>query len=371
MGIVTPIRVLHVIGGMDRAGAETMIMNLYRNIDREKVQFDFLIHTEKRCDYEEEIEKMGGNIYRIKRFTGFNAISYYRQCRSFFNQHKYKIVHGHIGSCAALYLTAAKRNGCYTIAHSHNTYEKKISMHNAVYKFFSFFTRYVADYFFGCSSEAGLSRYGKKVVSSSKFTLFHNAIEVDKFSYDESIRRSIREKMGLRDCFVIGATGRLNYQKNPFGIVNILYETKKIKSNTRLLWIGNYDTDIGRDALEYAKELDVRDSIILTGVVSNVNEMLQAMDCFIMPSFFEGLGIAAIEAQAAGLPCFLSDRMPQEVHIVENSKFLSIDSPKVWAKKISECNIERVDTSQQIKDAGYDIYETAKWLQEFYLSLQA
>ena len=157
-----PIRILHVIGIMNRGGAETMIMNLYRNIDRSKVQFDFVENEGDTADFDEEILSLGGNIFHCPRYVGKNHLTYCRWWRDFFASHKgvYAVVHGHIGSTAAIYLSIAKRHGAYTIAHSHSA-----GFGSAMYRVFSYPTRYVADHFFACSRDAGISRYGKKVGS--------------------------------------------------------------------------------------------------------------------------------------------------------------------------------------------------------------
>ena len=161
-----PIRILQVIGKMDRAGAETLIMNIYRNIDRNKVQFDFVVHTDEAGDYDDEIRKLGGKIYCAPRYKIYNKFEYSRFWKKFFNEHKeYKVMHGHIRSCAPIYLKAAKKNKVFSIIHSHSTYDKRVI--NLFYKMLTYNIRNTADHFFGCSTQSVIDGFGKKIYKST------------------------------------------------------------------------------------------------------------------------------------------------------------------------------------------------------------
>ncbi|MFA6867186.1 MAG: glycosyltransferase family 1 protein, partial [Clostridia bacterium] len=180
-----PIRILQVVSHMDRAGTETMLMNLYRNIDREIIQFDFMMDNKNEADYDNEILALGGKVYYVPKFKIYNYFSYKKAWNEFFKDHKeHKIIHGHIGSAAAIYLKMAKKEGIYTIAHSHNNNYNK-NLRGFVLSLVVKPTKYIADYFFGCSYEAGLIRYGKKVVNSNKFKVLNNSSETNKYNYDE------------------------------------------------------------------------------------------------------------------------------------------------------------------------------------------
>ena len=212
-----PIRVLQIIGIMNSAGAENMIMNLYRKIDRNRVQFDFLVHTEKKGFFDDEIASLGGKVYHIKRFNGLNPISYYKSVCEFFDEHPgYAAVHGHIGSCAAIYLYAAKRKGIFTIAHSHSALKDIRNFHDLFYRIYSYPTRYIADQLFGCSRAAGIARYGTKIVNTEKYMDFKNAIEIEKYIYNSEKRKRIRDEFGLSSTdIVIGTVGRITPPKKP------------------------------------------------------------------------------------------------------------------------------------------------------------
>ena len=367
-----PLRVLQVIGAMGRGGAETMIMNLYRHMDRKKIQFDFLLSAKKVGEYEKEILEMGGRIYRIRHFSGKNPISYYNACRAFFRAHpEYSIVHGHIGSSAALYLRAAKKAGCFTIAHSHNG-KPALSLHSVVYSFYSRPTRYIADQLFGCSTEAGIARYGKKAVRSGKYKNFKNGIDLGKFYFEREVRDFKRRELGIpADAVVVGTVGRITEQKNPARILEIFAELAKKHENCICLWIGDGSEkeQIRRDILTRHLQEKVR----LLGVREDVPQLLAAMDSFLFPSLWEGLPVSIIEAQASGLPVILADTVSREVEITPLLTFLSLSETNVkWAEMcygeaISHQN-RRDEYTEMIKKSGYDIRETAKELGRFYLS---
>lgn len=368
-----PIRVLEVIGEMDLGGAESMIMNLYRCIDREKVQFDFLVHTQRKCAFDDEIEQLGGRIFHITKFNGRNAIRYYRECNKFFDQHpEIRVVHGHIGSSAALYLHAANKHGCYTIAHSHAA-NKITDFKSVVWAFFSFPTRYIAKQLFGCSTEAGQARYGKRAVASKKYKNFNNAIDVSRYAYDYQTRIDMRKSLGIdKDEILIGTVGRVSHEKNPEMIYGIFESLAERKEDTRCIWIGSgeFEDTYRRKIIDSGHT----DRIIMTGRRNDIPQLLQAMDVLILPSFFEGLPVTIIEAQAASLPCVLSDTISRETAVTDLVTWKSIkDSPEQWA---DECiNIakstmhHRTDKKQELVNAGYDIKETAKWLGKFYMEM--
>lgn len=362
------IRVLQVLNSMGCGGAENMIMNLYRKIDKTKVQFDFLVHTEKKCFFDDEILQLGGNIYKVPYFNGMNLIEYERALDSFFSKHpEIKIVHGHLGSCANIYLRIAKKYGIYTIAHSHNTNPKKITLKNMAYRLFNLQTRKVADFFFGCSEAAGRDRFGEKIFKSEKFLTLNNAIETDAYKFDEKERDRIRAELGIKDKFVVGHVGRFSEQKNHNYLLDIFKCISDKKEDAVLMLVGGGSLE--PKIRKKVEMLGLKDKVIFTGVRSDVNLLLQAMDCFVFPSFFEGLPVTIVEAQAAGLSCFISDTITKEVCISDLVKMLSINAdPEIWSRAVLECIPERSSIKDEIIKAGYDINATTAWLTEFYIN---
>lgn len=364
-----PIRVLHVIGEMNRGGAETIIMNLYREIDRSKVQFDFAVHTIEKCAFDDEITSLGGVIYRLPRFKGTNVFQYITAWHNFLNNiQEHKIVHGHIGSCAAIYLQLAKKYGLFTIAHSHSTGTVQ-NITDILWKFFSYPTRFIADCFFACSNLAGLKRFGKKFNNKKTNNyILPNAIKSEKYIFSLTTRNKFRKKYNLDNFLVYGHVGRFTHAKNHLFLIDLFNELQKIDSDSRLILVG--DGELRETVEGKISDLGLNDKVIITGAVDNVNEYLQAFDIFLFPSIFEGLPTTVIEAQASGLPSIISDTITEEVNITPLVKFVSLKEPlNVWVEVIKGVKImDRGDMKKVITDKGYEISKVAKWLENFYLN---
>ena len=366
-----PIRVLHVIGIMNRGGAETMIMNLYRHIDRSKVQFDFVENSSEPAVFDEEILSLGGRIYRCPHYNGKNHFTYVKWWNDFFKAHpkEYPIVHGHLGSTAAIYLSIAKKYGVYAIAHSHSSGTDH-SFHSYLYRVMAYNTRNVADYFFACSEAAGKDRFGRKVISGDHYAVLNNAIDVNRFSYNPSVRKAVRDELGIgQNQLVVGHIGRYTKEKNHEFILKIFSELKKMDSNARLLMIG--DGPLHTQIMQAAGQLELSSDVIFTGVRSDVERLVQVMDVFVLPSLYEGLGIVVIEAQAAGLPCCVSDAVPLEAVLTDLVERRPLaDGADTWARWIlSRGHTQRQSETAKIMQAGYDISTTTAWLQNFYESI--
>lgn len=362
------VRVLQVIGAMDRGGAETMIMNLYRNIDKSKFQFDFMVHTTKKSAYDDEIRSLGGKIYHIPKFNGANFLEYYLAWKNFYRSHdEHSIVHGHIGSSAALYLSFAKKHGKIAVAHSHCTMLKKANIRDMLWKTYSYPTRFIADYFLACSEEAGIDRFGKRVMSGKNSFVLYNAIDTHKYIFSSADRDNIRDTLGLNNKFVVGHIGRHTPQKNPIFLLKLFAEIYKAEPNARLLQVGQ--GELTNQMKEECDKLGIADKVIFTGSRDNIPDLLSAMDVFVFPSLWEGLGIVAIEAQASGLQTICSDVIPKEARITDLFHALSLNLPlDEWVRYILQFadGYERKDMHDRITEAGYDIHQTARWLEEFY-----
>lgn len=368
------IRVLHVVHGMDCGGTENFIMNLYRNIDRSKVQFDFLVHTEKKCFFDDEIKELGGGIFHVPYYRIINLFAYKIALQSFFEEHRnqWTTVHGHLGSCACVYLRVAKKYGLYTIAHSHAINNKNSNIKDFLYRLHACLTRGIADYYMGCSYEAGLDRYGKTIADSDRFKIVNNGIKSVDYIYDSAKRQSIRDSLGINDKYVIGHVGRFNAVKNHKFLVEILSELKKIREDFVLMLVG--DGELKKSIIQQAKHLGVLDSIMFLGIRKDIPNVLQGMDQFVFPSFNEGLGISIIEAQAAGLPCIANkDGITSHAKISNLVEMRSIsEGAAIWAEyidKIRNKTTVREDMSETVKKEGFDIVEVANWIENFYLHL--
>ncbi|MGN0301585.1 MAG: glycosyltransferase family 1 protein [Anaerotardibacter sp.] len=364
-------RVLHVIGRMDRAGAETLIMNLYRNIDRTRFQFDFLVHTDDESDYDKEILSLGGKIYRLPTFTLLNYFSYRKACQKFFLSHpEHRIVHGHIGSTSAIYLGEAKKLGCFTIAHSHSlNYETGIM--GIAFSVLTRPTRNIADFFIGCSDEAGIDRFGFDVVKSNRYLTLINGIEVDKYVFSQEQYEKKRIELGIgADQVVFCHVGRFAEVKNHKFLIEVFNEIHKKKPNAILLLSGKGEQE--EKIKRQVEDLGLQSVVKFLGLRSDVSEILIASNCFLFPSFSEGLAISVVEAQAAGLPSIVSEGVPNLTFLTPLVKKVPLNlGAEVWANEAIAViekakNQERSSIREQIIDSGFDIKESTIRLCELY-----
>ena len=345
-----------------------MCMNLYRYIDREKVQFDFIKHSYEKGIFEDEILSLGGRIFSAPRYKIYNHLSYSRWWKRFLRQHpEYKIIHGHFFTISSVFFAVAKKEGRVTIGHIHSTKVPRGGTKRPVVNFLA--NRMVerishfSDYCIACSTAAGEWVYGKR-----HFIVLKNGLDCNEFRFSQDVRKEMRKTIGLHDEFTIGTVANMSTAKNPMGLIDIFLSIKKENPIAKLVWVGEGDL---RPTIETRIKQDgINNSVVLLGSRNDVPRVLQAIDAFLLPSFYEGLPVSAIEAQASGLPCFVSDRVTKEVDITGLCHFLPINQPTLWAQEILREEKPRKDQSAKIIDAGYDIHTTAKWLEEFYLSLE-
>lgn len=357
------IRILHVVTYMGRGGLETMIMNYYRHIDRNKIQFDFLVHRDFEADYDKEISALGGKIYHLPKLNPF-SFSYRKKLNDFLEDHNYKIIHIHQDCMSSIALKVAyKRNIPIRISHSHNANQDR----NIKYLIKKYFMKYIPKYathLFACGKEAG-----DWMFQGHTYKIMNNAIDSEKFKFNELLRNKIRNECNIKnDEIIIGHVGRFDYQKNHEFIIDIFNELNGLDNQFKLMLIGTGNLE--NKIKEKVRELNLKNKVLFLGNRDNVNELMQAMDIFIFPSHYEGLPVTLIEAQASGLPIVKSDNVPNQCKITPNVYSLSLDNDaSLWAMKIIDIykSYCRKDTSNYIKKSGYDIKENAKWLERFYL----
>lgn len=361
-----PIRVLHMIGSLEIGGSQAMIINIYRNIDREKIQFDFVIDQNRGGFFEKEITELGGKIYKMPSFKGTNIHEIRKNWDVFFTEHpEYKILHSHIRSYASLYIPIAKKHGVKTIIHSHST-SNGSGISALVKAVMQYPLRYQADYFFGCSKKSGEWLFGKKIASGDRFFIIKNAINTDEYKVDGNVRNQYREELGIDENVIVYVhVGRLHEAKNHIFLLELFDEIVKKNPKAVLLLVG--DGELRNQIVEKINKLDLSRNVIMMGARKDVANILKASDCFLFPSNWEGLPVTVVEAQAAGLPCFISDRITDEVNITSLVKKLPIDQgTKCWIDAIESDDIKKQDVIRQICEAGFDIKQSTEWLQNFY-----
>ena len=362
------IRVLHMIGSLNMGGSQTMIMNLYRHMDKKQIQFDFIIDHPGQLYFADEIKDMGGRIFLLPLFKGENLVQVRKAWNTFFNEHpEYKILHSHVRSYASIYFPIAKKHGLVTIIHSHST--SNGSGFTALAKrILQYPLRFQADYFFGCSKIAGEWLFGREIVNSNRYYMIQNAIDCNLYRMDQDIRDRFRNEIHAGNQIVFGHVGRFHTAKNHEFLLEVFSYIHKRMGESQLVIVG--DGDLRKLIENKISELKLQDSVVLVGMKPNVNELLQAMDCFLFPSKWEGLPVTVVEAQAAGLPCFVSDTVTQDVCLSELVTYLSIDQGvEVWGDKILHSDLTRKNVSADIIQSGFDIAASCTWLTDFYQSL--
>lgn len=366
------VRVLHIVISMDMGGLETFIMNIYRKIDRNKVQFDFLMHTDKECVYSEEIRRLGGKIFNVPA-RNKGIWNNKKAVNDFFKSHsEYRIVHQHVNSLSYIEpLKAARKHGVpVRIIHGHSTKEGGSMIHKYIHHWnqLIFSKQYATDNF-ACSDLSAKWLLGEKRYKSGEYQIINNGIDTELFSFRNEVRNRMRKELNITDTFVIGLVGRFSYPKNHEFLIDIFEELHKKNNDAVLLLVGDGKM---RSTIESKLiEKGLMNSTILTGVRSDITDILQAMDVFVMPSHYEGLPVSLVEAQATGLPCVVSDVITKQVEITEKIKYVSLDtSAEKWADSIIQISSGYVRKEEKLRiiKSGFDVNQIALFLQNYYLS---
>ena len=382
------VRVLHVLGNTNLGGAESRIMDLYRHTDRNRVQFDFLVHSGEEGFYEKEIRELGGRIFRVPRFRIYNYFSYRKALKEFFQEHhEFALVQGHMTSTAAIYLPIAKKAGVKkTAAHARSAGVDK-GLKGTMTRFLRRNLADKADYLFTCSELAGISVYGEKAVQEGKTIFIPNAIDCAGFTFDPEKRKKMREELGLTDAIIIGHVGRFHYAKNHEYLLRVFAElcrmsagagdsTAETGADQKYHLILLVEGPLMEDTRKLAEELGVVDRVHFLGNHKNIADYYQAMDYFVYPSRYEGMPGTIVEAQASGLPCLMSDTICREVIVTELVETMSIEKePKVWAEGLQR-RIDALVSKQENREkyaakmaaAGFDVQAQAERMMRFYES---
>lgn len=359
-------RVLHYVGQMDIGGIESLLMSIYRNINKSEYQFDFAVHTQKKCFYDDEIEDLGGTFYRFPMMRK-DPGKYRDAWDDFWDKHKndYIAFHFHTPTFANIIaMISAKKYGVpVIIAHCHNIHSNKGRwqlIHDIIHKYHGKHIERYADVFCACSEDAAKWGFGKQYEQGKlEVEILKNGIDLSNFRFSSTVREYVRHNLGIEDRFVIGNVGRLCKQKNQLFLLDIIKEVKKEKENAILMLIGTGpDEQVLREKVD---SLGLTDSVMFLGARSDVPELMMAMDYYAFPSIHEGLGIVMIEAQAIGLPIVASkDRVPNEAKVTDYVTFLDLEKgAEAWAREICDNNkMPFKNTHSQIAERGYDIKDT-------------
>ena len=349
-------KILHIVGGMDKGGTETMLMNMYKKIDKDKVQFDFLYTTNKETYYDKKIYKLGGNIIRIDSLDLLNIKKIINQISNCIkNNGPYQAIHAHTLFNCGIAMKAAKKSGVdIRISHSHTTADNEVGLVRKIY--ISLMRKLILDNstnLLACSDLAGEYLFGRENIKSDKYTMFPNLISYENIidvNYEDVEKFKIENKL-QNDDLVIGHIGTFKESKNQKFLLKIVKVLKEQNKSVKLLLVGDGSM---RDELEtMCKDLDISDKVIFTGTRDDIDVILNSMDVFVFPSTFEGLGLVLLEAQAAGLPCVVSEAIQPEADLQLGlfSKLNLSDGAEFWANKIIEVSGKKETDKQKILDA--------------------
>lgn len=363
----TPVRILYVNGGlMHRNGTEAFMMNYYRRFDRSLLQIDFVVHGEGKGEYDEEIISLGGKIYHVP-VKSKHPFAYPRALKKIFSR-GYRVVHTHTDAMGCWILKVAKACGVpVRVAHSHNTGHLtksplKVRLNEYARKNI---VKY-ATHCFACSEAAGKWLFG-----DHPFTVVRNAIDLEKFAFCPSAREEVRAELGLSPSdFAVGHVGRFAPQKNHGFLLEAFRAFASEEPRAKLLLVG--DGELRTEIRDKAAAYGIADRILFLGVRTDTDRLYSAMDAFVLPSLFEGLPVVALEAQANGLPCLLSESVSREAGIAEAGvRFLPFDVEE-WTHALKETEkARRMDNTEALRRAGYDIASESGKLQDFYLHMAA
>ncbi|PGZ75804.1 glycosyltransferase family 1 protein [Bacillus sp. AFS029637] len=366
------IRVLHIVSAMNRGGAETLLMNIYRNIDKSQVQFDFVSHRTEKCDYDEEIALLGGKIYRIPSLGQVGPFAYIKELTKIMSDNRYVAVHAHTDYQGGFVAVAAKKAGIKKrICHSHsNNWPQGSGVAARVtLKILRSIIKYAGTDYCACSSEAARFLFGEKMLHHNKVELIKNGIDIKQF-IDVEIEEisSVRKELCIPDAAkLIGHIGRFSESKNHIFILQVLKEI--LKKDTNFIAILAGDGPLKASIELKAKELGIYENIRFLGVRNDIPIIMNIIDVFVFPSLFEGFGIVTLEAQCAGVPCVVADTIPKNTDMgLGIVSFVGLDEKiEIWSTEIYKALLkerpEKAIIINNISKLGFDINNSIlEWL---------
>lgn len=372
-----PIRVLQATVSNDKGGLTGYICQNYRYINKEEVQFDFLTY-EKKLDFQIEFENLGAKFFIMPKPSHF--FSYYKSLKNLNEKNNYKLIHYNLSYANFVPIIAAKLAGfSRIIIHSHSTaIDDKRPFVRGIKKIIHWMGKKiianVATDYLACSALAAEWMFTESIMKNKKYHVVKNAINLDLYKFNPGIREKIRSNLGIKeDTFCIGHIGRFSYSKNHIFLIDIFFQIHKKKPNSCLILIGGKmnGEKFFKEMMEKAEKLKISKYIKYLGVRNDVPDLLQAMDCLVLPSRFEGLGIVGIEAQSAGTPCIVSTKVPNELAVTNKIHFLSLkESSEIWADTILSVLAQeksRTDQIELLHQNGYDILDSIKEIEALYI----
>ena len=356
-----PIRVAQVLNRMDSGGIEAVVMNYYRHIDRGRVQFDFYFAEGSALPQRGELERLGAGVYPIPPYS--RPLAYHRALYRAFKERRYRVVHAHLSTMSVFALFAAWRAGVpVRICHNHSTAHWGEGAKTLLKYLLRPFNKLFATHYFACGERAGRWMFGSRAFEKGEVHVMPNAIDAERFAFDPAARARLRQELGIpRGAFVVGHVGRFMYQKNHAFLLRVFQQLLEQRQDAWLLLVG--EGELLEQIRAQAQRLGLADRVVFTGARADVDKLYSAMDAFCLPSFYEGLPVVALEAQANGLLCVFSDRMTREVLLSCGAVRLPLKAPRRWASALREA--ERLSPAQAA--AMFDVRAQAERLAADYL----
>lgn len=368
-----PIRILQCGMTNNCGGVESFIMNVYRKIDKSKIQFDFLTTHNGKIAYEEEIKQLGGRIFKVEYTKKENIIKHYSELKKFFKKYGKEFTAIHMNKCYPFYtlpLKYARKSGIKArIVHSHCSAD--MLKPNSIIKQFvrnikaliaKKLIKYRATHLLACSKEAG--RY---LFTNTPFQIIENGIDTERFKFDKNKKENILNELNIKDKRVIGFVGKLREQKNPMFVLKVFKELYQREKKVCLLFVGT--GELKNEMIQYIKKNNLEEVVYFAGLREDVSDFYSAMDVFFLPAIFEGLGIVLIEAQANGVSCVTSTGIPDETCVTDLVKRIDLKQPiEIWSNELLRClSKQRNEEYNNIVKDKYGIDITVKKLEKIYL----
>ena len=364
-----PIRVLQILGIVANGGVEAVIMNYYRNMNKNKIQFDFVVHNDADENYIKEILSMGAKVYKVTPYNQ-NVFKFMYEIYHIIKSNQYQIVHSNMNALSGFALLPAYLAGAKVrILHNHTTDSKEEKLRSLIKRMLRPFAKLFANKYWACCKLAAEWMYGKIAVINGKVTIINNAIDLEKFKFNREIRKQLRKELGLENCFVIGHVGRFVKTKNHEFLIEVFNEVLKQKETARLLIIG--DGKLKLQIEEKVKKLGIKSAVMFLGNRNDVADLYNAMDVFVLPSLYEGLPVVGVEVQANSLPFICSDKVTNEILLTDNIRLLSLQQYKTeWCNAILNAERKKIANKKDSLLKNFDIKSESKKLEELYLSLE-
>lgn len=362
-----PVRVLQIIGIVCGGGVEAVIMNYYRHINRSKVQFDFVVDGYEKTALDDEIKSLGGKVYHVEPYKK-NVFRYMSQIYHIVRDNHYDIVHSNMNTLSVFSLFPAWLAGAHQrILHNHSTAVRSEGMRSVMKMVLCPLAPLFANRYAACSCLAGNWMYGKHMMASGKVTIINNAIDLDEYAFSQELREKYRQELNIpADAFVVGHVGRFMYQKNHAFLIDVFREVARQNPKAILMLVG--DGELRPEIEQKVASYNLTDKVRFLGLRKDVKKLYNCMDVFVLPSWYEGLPVVSVEAQANGLPSIFSDKVTKESSLTKSSTFLSLSSGAViWATHILHvCNRRNKDALTELRDVGFDIEDRVRFLEKWY-----